>query len=228
MDASGPTSPFSMNQELSKEQKVLLALFRLWSAGKKKVRYEDVVVRAFKDYPADFHLKGYTQYPDSGDAVHKPLYDYRKRGMVSASHKMFSLTPHGVTEAQRLEAAERGKPAQREPRHRLERDAEIEIERIRGLESFKLFCAGKKQEIIDADLFDYLGVSVRTGRNDFIGRLETMKAAVAALLDTGREDALLNSVQQFHEYIMSRFAAEIAFKSGHKAPHGGGPIPHAS
>jgi hypothetical protein len=80
-----------MNPSLSKEQKVLLALFRLWSEGKKKVRYEDVVVRAFEDYPADFHLKGHPQHPDSGDAVHKPLYDYRKKGMVSASHKMFCL-----------------------------------------------------------------------------------------------------------------------------------------
>lgn len=216
-----------MNQELSKEQKVLLALFRLWRGGKKKVRYEDVVVKVFEDYPADFHLKGYPQHPDSGDAVHKPLYDYRKRGMVSAAHKMFSLTPHGVTEAQKLEGLERGKPTRPELRHRLDRDVEIEIERIRGLESFKLFCADKKEEIIDADLFDYLAVSVRTSRNDFIGRLETMKAAVAAVVDTGREDPLFQSVQHFHDFMMDRFANEIVFKSGHKMPDGG-PAPNAS
>jgi hypothetical protein len=217
-----------MNHELSKEQKVLLALFRLWRDGKKKVRYEDVVVKVFEDYPADFHLKGYPQHPDSGDAVHKPLYDYRKRGMVSAAHKMFSLTPHGVSEAQKLEGLERGKPVSPEPRHRLERDAEIEIERIKGLESFKLFCTSKRDEIIDADLFDYLGVSVRTSRSDFIGRLETMKAAIAAVADTGREDQLFQAVQRFHDFMMERFSSEIAFKSAHKMPHMGGRTPNAS
>src|SRR6266700_5327427 len=99
-----------MNVELSKEQKVLLALYRLWKEGRKKVRYEDIVVQVFKDYSADFHLKGYPEFPDTGDAVHKPLYDYRKRGMVSASNKMFSLTPHGVAEAEKLQAVEKGRP----------------------------------------------------------------------------------------------------------------------
>src|SRR5882762_9085351 len=138
--------------EPSKEQKVLLALYRLWNDGRKKVRYEDIVVRVFRDYPGDFHLKGYPEFPDTGDAVHKPLYDYRKRGMVSASNKMFSLTSHGVAEAQRLQTVEKGKPAQTEVRHRLERDAQIEVDRVKQLEGFKLFLAGKHDEIIDSDL----------------------------------------------------------------------------
>jgi len=200
--------------ELSKEQKVLLTLYRLSSEGHKRVRYEDVVVRVFKDYPGDFHLKGYPEYPDTGDAVHKPLYDYRKRGMVSANNKMFSLTAHGVAEAERLQGTENNTAGVGQSRHRLERDAQIEIERIKKLEGFRLFLAGKHDEIIDSDLFEYLGVSVRSTRNDFIGRLETMKSAISAVTDSGLKDAALLAARQFHEFLMGRFAGEIAAKTG--------------
>jgi len=207
-----------MSGELSKEQKVLLALYRLWNEGRKKVRYEDIVVRVFGDYPADFHLKGYPEFPDTGDAVHKPLYDYRKRGMVSASNKMFSLTAHGVSEAERLESAEKGRPAPKESRHRLERDAQIEVDRVKQLEGFKLFLAGRNEEIIDSDLFEYLGVSVRSTKNDFIGRLETMKSAIEAVADSGIKDPPLLAARNFHDFLMIRFAADIATKLGRQSP----------
>jgi hypothetical protein len=203
-----------MSQELSKEQKVLLVLFRLWNQGRKKVRYEDIVVGVFKDYPSDFQLKGYPEYPDTGDAVHKPLYDYRKKGLVVASNKMFSLTTHGVAEAERLQAIEKGRPRPTEARHRLERDAQIEIERTKQLEGFKLFLAGKQDDIIDSDLFEYLGVSVRSTKNDFIGRLETMKSAIAAVANSGLKDPLLVAALHFHDFLLNRFAESIARKSG--------------
>jgi hypothetical protein len=206
-----------MRGELSKEQKVLLALYRLWNEGRKKVRYEDIVVRVYSDYPGDFHLKGYPEFPDTGDAVHKPLYDYRKRGMVSASNKMFSLTQHGVSEAERLGNAEKGRPSPRESKHRLERDAQIELDRVKQLEGFKLFLSGKNEEIIDSDLFEYLGVSVRSTRNEFIGRLETMKSAIEAVAASGLKDPVLVAARHFHDFLMNRFAAEIATKAGRQA-----------
>ena len=211
-----------MGSNLSKEQKVLLALYRLSVNGKKKVQYEDIVVQAFKDYPADFHLKGHPEFPDSGDAVHKPLYDYRKKGMALASNKMFSLTPHGVAEAVRLQAVEKGKPDLGEPRHRLERDAQIEIERVKQLEGFKLFLAQKHDEIIDSDLFEYLGVSVRTTKNDFIGRLETMKSAIEGVSSSGLKDPALLAARQFHDFLIKRFSTEIAIKSGRRDSAGKG------
>jgi hypothetical protein len=210
----------NMGAGLSKEQKVLVALYRLWNEGRKKVRYEDIVVGVFENYSSDFHLKGYPHFPDSGDAVHKPLYDYRKKGMVSASNKMFALTPHGVAEAQRLLAIEKGISPSTEPRYRLERDAQIEVDRIRQLESFKLFLAGKYDEIIDSDLFEYLGVSVRSTKNEFIGRLETMKSAINAVKDSGLKDPSLVGAGEFHEFMMSRFGKDIDFKAGRKGQMG--------
>ena len=206
-----------MTIELLKEHKLLLALYRLWREGRKKVRYEEIVVRAFTDYPSDFQLRGYPEFPDSV-VVHKRLYDYRKKGMVTASSNMFSLTNHGVVEAERLQAIEKGGPSQPKPRHRFERNAEIEVERVKELESFRLFLAGKREEIIDSDLFEYLGVSVRSSKNEFIGKLETMRAVMAAVAGSGVEDPLLTGACEFHEFMMNRFASDIAFKSGRPVP----------
>lgn len=201
-----------MTHDLSMSQKVLVALYRLSGEDRGKVRYEDVVVEVYKNYPADFHLKGYPEYPDSGDAVHKPLYDYRQKGMVSASNKMFSLTEHGLTEAKRLVAVEKGLPPPEAGHHRLGRSAAIEVERIRHLEGFRLFSEGSHNEIIDADLFDYLGVSVRTSRSDFIGRLEALKSMVASIEESMTQDPLLTSIRRFHEFMLVRFSQDIQFK----------------
>jgi len=119
-----------------------------------------------------------------------------------------------MAEAERLQAVEKGKPGLSEPRHRLERDAQIEIERVKQLEGFKLFLAQKQDEIIDSDLFEYLGVSVRSTKNDFIGRLETMKSAISAVANSGLKDSVLVAALQFHDFLMNRFSAEIDIKTG--------------
>jgi hypothetical protein len=137
--------------------------------------------------------------------------------MVAASNKMFSLTAHGVAESERLQALEKGRPNLAANRHRLERDAEIEVERIKQLEGFKLFLGGKHDEIIDSDLFEYLGVSVRSAKNDFIGRLEVMKAAIAAVLNSGLKDPTLIASGQFHDFLVNRFSTVIATKSGRES-----------
>lgn len=200
-----------MSESLSMANKVLLALYRLSLTGRKRVRYEDVVVRVFQDYPSDFHLKGHPQFPDSGDAVHKPLYDYRQKGMVTASNKMFGLTELGHAEAERLLDQEAGNPPA-EQGHRLQRTAHIELGRVKQLESFKLFLEGRRDDIIDADLFDYLGVSVRTSKNDFIGRLHTLEAALAEAQEASPRDPVVLAFREFHKFMTSKFRAEIDFK----------------
>lgn len=90
---------------LSRGEKILLVLYELANKSRKSIRYEDIVVRAFETYPDDFHLKGYPQYPESGDLVHKPLYDYKKKGLVLAGQKMFALTEKGLVAVEKLKGA---------------------------------------------------------------------------------------------------------------------------
>src|SRR3989344_143662 len=159
----------NISVDLSRADKLLITMYEMSEGEIKSLRFEDIVVSAFKKYPDDFHLRGYEEFPDSGDLVHKPLYDFRKSGLVEAGNKVFTLTSRGLSTAEALIKKLSGREVTKEGR--LSAFAEKEIVRIEGLESFKLFLNNEKDKILDMDFFAFLGVTVRTPKNDFIGRL---------------------------------------------------------
>ena len=176
--------------------------------GRAKVRYEDIVVGLFKKYPHDFHLKGYVEYPDSGDLIHKPLYIFKKKGYVNAANKIFSLTDRGVELAMQLATKE--EQGTGETKDRLSRSAETEVNRIKGLEGFALFVSGNRTDFSDNDFYNYLGATVRTQKNAFIGRLETMDALTSELAKYG-SDPLYSNVLEYHKFLMERSLPVIDF-----------------
>ena len=129
---------------LSRGEKILLFLYEFGEGGRAKIRYEDIVVGLFKKYPHDFQLKGHAEYPDSGDLIHKPLYDFKKKGYVNAENKIFSLTERGVELARQLSG--KGKKTD-DSTDRLSRSAETEVSRLKSLEGFLLFVGGNKERL---------------------------------------------------------------------------------
>lgn len=194
---------------LSRAEKILLFLYE-YENGRTKVRYEDIVVGLFKKYPHDFHLKGYIEYPDSGDLIHKPLYDFKKKGYVNAVSKVFSLTERGAEFAKQL--ADKGSGKIQESKDRLSRSASTEIDRIKGLEGYALFVAGDGGKFSDNDFYNYLGVTVRTQKNAFLGRLETVNAVMEEIAKY-KEDLLYSNVISYHKFLMERSQAIIDFFS---------------
>lgn len=192
---------------LGRGEKILLFLFESSKEGRQKVRYEDIVVGLFKKYPQDFQLKGYPEYPDSGDLIHKPLYNFKKKGYVNADTKVFSLTERGIELAEDLA---NGGLTEKSSTARLSRSGETEISRIRGLEGFKLFAESKEDKLSDNDFYNYLGVTVRTSRNAFMGRMETMSAAVEELVknNTSKE---ADQIAQYHAFLIKRFSEIVKF-----------------
>ncbi len=186
---------------LSRGEKILLFLYEFGEGGRMKIRYEDIVVGLFKKYPHDFQLKGYVEYPDSGDLIHKPLYDFKKKGYVNAESKIFSLTDRGVELARQLSS--KGKKTE-DSKDRLSRSAETEVSRLKSLEGFSLFTEGKKENLSDNDFYSYLGVTVRTQKNSFIGRLETMNATIEEL-KRHSGDALYKNIVSYHDFLISRY-----------------------
>lgn len=186
---------------VSKPDKILTVMFDLSGAEPKALLYEDIVVAAFRRYPEDFQLRGYPEYPDSSD-IHKPLYKMKRDGLVRSANKSFMLTPMGIGVAQKLT----GTPDA--TRDRLTKPEENEIVRITKSQAFQLFLADQKSRILDTDFYDYLGVSVRTPKGDFLGRLATVAQAVAAH-GSKRNDKLSEMLAQLHEWITVHFKEEI-------------------
>lgn len=191
---------------LSRAEKILLFLYEFGHGGREKIRYEDIVAGLFKKYPHDFHLKGYPEYPDSGDLVHKPLYDFKKKGYLNAENKIFSLTDRGVEFAQQLSGKGDGETSA----DRLSRSTETEVSRIKSLEGFLLFAEKKTDSLSDNDLYNYLGVTVRTPKNAFKGRLESMNALVTDL-KTRPHDPLLSAIMTYHDFLIHKHADIIDY-----------------
>jgi len=192
--------------QLQRPDKIILAMYDLASGTSKPLKYEDIVVKAFELYPQDFGLRGYSHFPDSSD-IHKPLYGPLKRaGYVLAGNKQFRLTAKGVERGKLLSSE--GKGELKKTSQRLSRDKEAELQRILQTEALQLFLEGKGDKVLDTDFYSYLGVTVRTERNEFLGRLSTVEEAVtsaAAISDDPRAKSALD----LHRFLVGRFSEVI-------------------
>lgn len=193
------------NTILSRPEKIMLAIYQLSGGKTTSLKFEDIVVAVFKKFPEEFHLRGYPIYPDSGDLVHKPLYDFRKKGYLEANNKVFSLTQRGIAFAEQLKNMTAGKEVKSDGR--MSRFAEREISRIEKLEGFTLFVAGKKEKITDTDFYGYLGVTPRTSKNDFLGRLKTVETAVEELKAQKQIQPARKKISDYHVYLSEKFKA---------------------
>lgn len=186
---------------LSKPQRILAVMFDLCNGKPKALSYEDIVVAAFKRYPGDFQLRGYPEYPDSSD-IHKPLYEMKRAGLIRAANKTFELTPQG------LEAAHQLLHSDASDRDRLTKAEEHEINRIVSSAAFRLFQDGLRDSILDTDFYEYLGVTVRTSKGDFLGRLRNVEQAVQAHISK-RSDRLSKVLKELHAYLTAKFEGDF-------------------
>lgn len=205
---------------LTRAQKILLALYKLSGGSKKQIRFENIAVKVYKLFQADFQLRGYPQYPDTGDIVHKPLYsDLKKNGYVLSGDKYFSLTSKGIEYAKKLlNFAENNGQFILDSKHKdfikLTATQEKEIQRIRESAAFELFSSGKKEEIIDIDFYAYLGVTVRSKKFDFLGRMTTVEDAIQATVN--KSPALFKQLSECHLYLINKFQSNIDYVKNSK------------
>lgn len=204
----------------SRHQKILLTLYKLSGGTSKQIRFEDIAVEAFKNYPSDFQLRGYPQYPDTGDIIHKPLYsELKKAGYVLSGNKFFSLTPKGIEFCKKLlgfvsKAGKASVPIQ----DKLTAVQQREIERIKDSTAFELYSQSKKEDILDIDFYSYLGVTVRTDKNDFVGRLNTVEDAIGSL--RGKSNQLYLVLTNLHKYLLEKYKSNMDYILASKGGRG--------
>jgi hypothetical protein len=169
-----------MKASTERPQKILVAMCRLSNGTTKPLKYEDIVVKAFEMFPDDFALRGHPEYPDSSD-IHKPLYGPLKRnGLIRSANKTFALTPRGIEVSKSLiDRAGTSLESSIGTGERLTRDQKTEIDRMLASEAYKLFVNGRQEKILDTDFYTFIGATVRTPKNTFIGRMFASEGAIA-------------------------------------------------
>jgi hypothetical protein len=183
----------------------------------KPLQYEDIVMKAFEIFPDEFALRGYPQHPDSSD-IHKPLYGPLKRdGFVRSANKTFSLTPLGVERGRSLIKRAGSALVDDRESDRMTRDVEQEVRRMLGSAAYRLYSEQRPDRILDTDFFSFVGCTVRTPRNDLLGRISTTEKAIEAARKLGQPDkASADALKRTWDLLRTKF------KSLMPAQHGGG------
>ena len=195
----------------TKPEKILIAMHKLSKGTSDPCRYEDIVVAVFELFPSDFQLRGYPKYPDSSD-IHKPLYGpLKKQGLVRTGSKMFSLTDKGLTRAREYVKDSNG--AKKGEGERLTRDIQQELERLKATNAARCFFGSEKDKILDTDFYSYIGATVRTEKNDFLGRLRVVNDAVAIAVKIDPQ-MFHQKLKELNDYMMQRFADIVRKRQG--------------
>jgi len=195
------------NINITKQEKILLTISEITKSTNKKIKFEDIAVALFKKFPKDFHLKGYDEYPDSGDSVKRALYTLRDRGILTVNNMIFCLTEKGIDTGKKLFShTKNDKIIEKD---NIDRYILNEINRIKNLESFNLFLENRLNEISMTDMFDYLGVSVRTKRMDFKAKLNFIDEVIKKIEKN-------SDIYKFHNFIIKKFKQDIEYKLNKK------------
>ena len=194
-------------KKLFVKEKLLIVINKMSLKQTNPLKYEDVYVRAFKQYPADFQLRGYPDYPDT-ELMSKKIYDLRKNGLIQVHRKFITITEKGKTFTEKLIQSGTNEPNKDILSKTLSRDIINQIDRIKNTEVFHLFAADKKDQIVDTDFFSYLGTTVRTERTDFIARIKTVKDVI----ETVKSSPEYKIIVDLHNYLFNRFEDMIETK----------------
>jgi hypothetical protein len=199
-----------------RQEKILHAIFTVAGGTTRVCAYEDIVVQAWKMWPEEFGLRGYDhEYPDSSD-LHKPLYGPLKReGLVRSSNKKFGLTSRGLAVVERGRTSDVSNASER---GRLERDQKAEVLRLVDRPAVRMLPS--PDELLDTDLYDFYGVTVRTSPGDFAGRLTAVDSAIDAAIiarDPSIELEKIAMVAATRDALKARYADLIAERRSGKS-----------
>jgi len=177
-------------------------MHELSQGSTKPLKYEDIVVAAWKKFPQDFSLRGY-EYPDSSD-IHKPLYGpLKSKGFIRTANKFFSLTEHGLAYIESVLKKVGGSKPTKAQAERLGRGEQAEVEKLLQSDAFKLYESGEKDKILDSDIYAFYGVTVRTGKNEFIGRITVVTSAVDNARRIFPDDTRMKILRDLNKYLLA-------------------------
>ncbi len=191
---------------LSQAELVLLAIYRTSNGISVRVPFEEIVIRAWKDFPNEFSLNNYPQYPDSYPVSKRLTSDLiTGRLVISVSKEIYKLTEKGLESAKEIEdriSSEEPRKVSSEKLLNREQQAIMKYtSRTRTFSSWKL---GNKDDLIDFDARMFFQFSTGTALKERKRRVETVEEAIdrAVLLQLKDADAL----KELCDFLVQKFS----------------------
>lgn len=176
------------SRRLTLSDMVLVSLAKAAAGTTRKVPYEELVLQAWRDFPAAFSLRNHPEHPDASD-VHKKLYGTLKTdGLILAlGDKVFRLTDKGVSRAAQLSTAIRTAENPVQERGRLSREQRNFIDHALRSRVFEAWKQGKADQLVDYDARVFFQFSIGTSPKDRKRKVEFARESIAAARELGLE-----------------------------------------
>ncbi|MBN1844312.1 MAG: hypothetical protein JW810_01430 [Sedimentisphaerales bacterium] len=218
-----------MKNDLSIQDKLLVAANALEEEGRQRFSAEDLVVMAWSKYPEAFGLSGYTGkdgrplYPNSNRVYaeimgSKPL---RKNGWLrKVGSKMYQLTEAGRSHARSVYCISKPETA---TKWALAREQVDFIRRLFDSRAAAKFRAGQREDISFFDACGFWGISAGSNAKDLWGRfaeVESILAIAGESLSTREAVRMkhgsaefaagdVKTLEETHSFLQDRFKLEI-------------------
>ncbi len=162
-------------KKLTKKDKILYTIVKMYNDGDNLLRYEDILVKVFKSFPEDFQIRFYPQFPDT-DTIRRALYQLIPEGYIRISNRNCALTNDGKARGNKIIKSLDGDTIQIEGRRDL--NYNIEIKRLLRSEGFNMYLTGKMDKIIDQDFYEFYRSSVRTRNLELLGKIKQINEVI--------------------------------------------------
>ena len=213
-----------MTPPRTKPEKILAAAVKLTAdEGQAELTAEELIVRAFQEYPNDFSLKGHTgEFPDS-NSVLKHLMG-RQASLITRGWlekigaKRYRLTPKGYTDWKGLN------PDFDESNVRVERRHEEALSRLLTSTAFGLYEEGRHEKITFHQFCRFAGLSPRDKWQKIKGKLELIQHTITQGVEIGESGQTLSTYHNrnhtfrpeqlrllgpLYTYLLEHFEAEM-------------------
>lgn len=210
--------------ELSKAEKLLIAAGLLAGEGRTEFSAEDLVARAYQEFPNNFSLKGYPQHPDSNVVLTQIMGKKAPlivRGWLEKTGtKQYRLTPKGIDDLSDLDQGDGGTVSVR-----VGRGLEEGLARLITSAAFQLFKARQQDQITFHQFCRFVGLSARYKWQKVRGKLNSLEHLVQKAREMGEsgegvsiyvgnhnekiEPNDLRMLSALFEFLMKRFRHEM-------------------
>ena len=188
-------------RKITKKDKILYTIINMYNDKSTLLRYEDILVKVFENFQADFQIRFYPEYPDT-DSIRRALYQLIPEGYIRISNRNCALTKEGINKGHEIIKFIDGDDIQIDGR----RDVNYtgEIKRLIGLQGFNMFSNGYREKIIDQDFYEFYRVSVRTRNLEIIGKINQTSLVIKRYLEDNK--VVAEKINKYSVYLQQKFS----------------------